>query len=155
MNRHHADGVNRCHRQVRTTDRQFWSSGNLLSAKANHQRCEALNCFELVLPLAVLLLVLFPNPSRKNLVFGDDDKQGQVDREDAFAQDGPLPSTLAVAAQKRLRVLKVIAVHDPSESLRRRKWVAVASVDVADLAFGNHNERLFVDAVLPREEAQM
>ena len=121
----------------------------------NHQRFEAVNPLELVLPLAIFLLLLLLNRPRKHMVFGDDHKQRQVYGEDAFTQNRPLPAALAVASQERLCVLKVIAIHKASKGLRRRKRVSVASIDVTDLALGNHHQRLFVDAVLPREKAQM
>ncbi len=49
----------------------------------------------------------------------------------------------------------MIAVHDAAKSLSRRKRAAIARIDVADLALGNHDQRLFVDAVLPGEESRV
>ena len=49
----------------------------------------------------------------------------------------------------------MIAIHDARQRLRRRQRTAVARIDVADLAFGNHDQRLLVNAVLPREESRV
>ena len=46
---------------------------------------------------------------------------------------------------------KLVAGDDAAERLHRRERLAVARVDVADLAFRDRHERLAVDPVLPRE----
>ena len=76
---------------------------------------------------------------RVDLRFGNDREQRQVDGIHAFAQHGPLPTTLArhCAVQERSRILEVVALHDAAKRLARRQRLAVAGVHVADLAFGN------------------
>ena len=66
-----------------------------------------------------------------------------------------MTSALTAAAEKRLRILEVIAIHDARQRLSRRQRTAVTRVDVADLAFGNHDQRFLVNAVLPREESRV
>ena len=58
------------------------------------------------------------------LVFGNDRKQRQIDRINAFAEHGALPATLAelrlrrmIAAEKCLRILEVVAADDPAQRL--------------------------------------
>src|SRR5205085_4493227 len=74
-------------------------------------------------------------------VLGDDDEQGRVDGVDAFAEDGALPAALpaprpvlAGAAQEGAGVLEVVGRGDAAERLAGRQRLAVAGVDVADLA---------------------
>src|SRR5207249_2250668 len=98
---------------------------------------------------------LFLDESSQDLVFRNYDELREVDGKHAFAKNGALPASLALATQKGVRVLKVIAVHNSRQSLRRRQRAAVTGIDITELAFRNHHERLLVDAVLPRKETRM
>ena len=111
---------------------------------ADDDRVEAVDLLQLVLPADQgLELALALELQAVDRVLGDDDEQGEVDRVDALAQDGPLPAALAdvrlaaldpgVAEQERVGVLEVVAVDDAAERLARRQRLAVAGVDVADL----------------------
>jgi len=125
---------------------------NRLAAVTDHDGVESIDRAQLFLPIAVLSIVLVLNGPGKYLVFCNDDEQREIDREYTFAQDSPLSSSLSFSFKERVSVLKVVAIHNAPESLSWWKRRAVSGVDVSDLAFRDHNERLFVDAILPREK---
>ena len=95
----------------------------------------------------------------------DHREQREVDRVDAFAQDRPLPAALAedrlvlgarrLAPQESAGILEVVAGNDLAQRLARQQRLAVACIDIADLALRHRDQRHLVDAVLPSPEAEM
>ena len=80
-------------------------------------------------------------------LLGDYDEQGEVDRVDALANNGPLaaplpaePQRVVAPGQKRPGVLEVVARNDPREGLLWLQRLAVACEDVADLPLGDHGQ---------------
>ena len=57
--------------------------------------------------------------------------------------------------RNRAGVLEVVAGDDAAQGLAGRERLAVAGVDVADLALGNGHQRHLVDAVLPAPQAEV
>ena len=98
-------------------------------------------------------------------VLGEHDEEREVDRVDAFAEDGPLPAALAgdrllvgtdlLADEEAAGVLEVVAGNDAAQGLAGRQRLAVAGVDVADLALRHGHQRHLVDPVLPAPEAEV
>src|SRR5262249_37302762 len=130
---------------------------------ANDDGAEAVELAQLVLPVDQrfqLALALDVEPVDD--ILRDHHEQRQVDGVDAFTKDGPLSAALtghglgrAGSAEEGVGVLEVVARHDPAERLARLEHVAVAGVDIADLALGNGDERHSVDAVLPAPQAKV
>jgi hypothetical protein len=100
------------------------------------------------------------------MVFRDDDKQGRVDGIHTFANNGALAAALApgksaatvvgaASNQERLSVLEVVALDVLAQRLAGRERLAVAGVDVSDLALRDSDEPGFVDRVLPAPIAEM
>ena len=137
-----------------------------LDRAADDHGVESLVLVQLVLPVDERLELLgsagFEAIDR---VFGHHREQGGVDRVDAFADDRPLPSALAphrlvvradlLAAQEPPRVLEIVAAHDLAQRLARQQRLAVAGIDIADLALRHRDQRRFVNAVLPPPQAEM
>src|SRR5262249_4293494 len=98
-----------------------------------------------------------------HLVFSDDEKQGQVQRVDAFAENGPLPTALAEQAlvplprlpEEGVSVLKIIAENDPAERLAGRERLAVAGINVANLALRHRDQGHLVNPELPAPKPKM
>jgi hypothetical protein len=99
-----------------------------------------------------------------DLLLCDHDKEGQIDRVNSFAEDGPLTTTLASLIQAILvvssfeegsRALKVVALHEMPQRLTWRQGLTIASVDVTDLALGDGDKSHFVDAVLPTPQSKV
>ena len=98
-------------------------------------------------------------------VLGHDREEREVDGVDAFAQDGPLPAALTQdrlcsglvgsPPRKRAGVLEVVAGNDLAQRLARQQRLAVAGVDITDLALRHRDQRHLVDAVLPAPESEM
>ncbi len=124
-------------------------------AVADHDRVEPAHGQQLGLPGAVLRLVVLLDRPAVGLALGNHHEQRHVDRVDALAQEAPLPAALALVVQERRSVLEVVAVDHLAQRLRRRQRLAVAGVDVADLAFGDRHQPLLVQPVLPGEIAKM
>lgn len=155
MDGHDTDRVAGHHREVRPSDRGLRGFGDKLSAVSHDDGIEAVDTLQLLLPVVVLPLVPLLDRPTEDLVFGDHDEERQVDRIDALPEDGALPSSLSLGAQKRLCVLEMVAVDDAAQRLSRRQRHTVAGVDVADLALRDRDERLRVDPVLPWVEAEV
>ncbi len=93
-------------------------------------------------------------------VLADDHKQRRVDGIDAFAQDDPLPATLSTtrrlaADQEGAGVLEVIARHHAGQRLARLERLAVAGIDVADLALRDGDQPNLVDTELPSPQPEV
>ncbi len=143
----------------------FSGSGASTGAADDH-RIEALVLAQLVLPVDERLeLLRAAGLQAVDRVFGHDREKREVDRVDAFAQDGPLAAALAqdrlvlgarrLAPQEAPGVLEVVAGNDLAQRLARRQRLAVAGIDIADLALRHRDQGHLVDAVLPPPEAEM
>ena len=92
-------------------------------------------------------------------------EEREVDGVHAFAQDRPLPAALAGDGscsgltcsphQEAAGVLEVVARDHLAQRLAGRQGLAVAGIDVADLALRHRHQRDAVDPVLPPPEAEM
>src|SRR5262249_40454347 len=129
-------------------------------------RTEAVNPLELILPAGHCLAFTRAKQLGKAVdrIFGDDHEQGRVDGIDTFAQDGPLSATLtshrrrsllAGFSEKATGVLEMVALHDAAERLAGRQRLAVARVDVADLALRDGDEWHFVETILPSPKSEV
>src|SRR5207249_5423374 len=126
-----------------------------LHLPADDHWAEAVNLAELVLPGDQRFQ--FPLPTDVEAVDGvlaDDHEQGEVDCVHAFAEDGTLPAALAergvidlddALAEKAAGVLKVVAWHHAGQRLARLQRLAVAGIDVADLALRHRHKGDLVD----------
>src|SRR5262249_6640210 len=120
--------------------------------RADNNGVEAAGAAELLLPAGDSRGFLTALELRQGVdgVLGDDDEQRGVDGVDAFAKDGALPAALTALAflafaKERARVLVVVAGDNASQGLAGQERLAVARVDVADLALRNRDQAAFVD----------
>lgn len=67
-----------------------------------------------------------------------------------FAEQAALARALSIRFQKRHRILKMVAGYVAAERLRGLERDAVARINVGHLTFAYDNERLLMNAVLPR-----
>ena len=125
-------------------------------AAADDHRIEAVDFFELCLPRidGRSFLNRLEIAQHIHRVLRDDDEQRRIDGVDTFTQDRSLSAALTACvttafAEERSRVLKVVAGDNSRECLAGRQWLAVASVDVADLPLRNRHEPHLVNDVLP------
>ena len=137
-----------------------------LDRAADDHRVEPLVLVQLVLPVDERLQLLRAAGFQAvDGVFGHDGVEGEVDRVDAFAQDRALATALTqnrlllgarrLAAQEAPGVLKVVARNNSAQRLARRQGLAVAGVNVADLALRHRDQGHLVDAELPPPEPEM
>jgi hypothetical protein len=141
VNGHDADGVGR----ARRLERPFLH----LALDAHDDGREAALTRELALPVRVLVGV--GHGPRVDAVLGHDHEERQVDGVNTFTQDRALTPALAAVLEERRRVLEERRARALRESLGGRQGRAVTRVHVADASLGNDDERLAMDAVLPRE----
>src|SRR5262249_48929762 len=113
----------------------------LAQRRSDNDRIETVNLSEPTLPIDHRVQLGAPLQVQiVDGILGDDDEEGEVDGVHAFAENHALPAALA-ARRRRLAwfektacILKVVARGDPSQYLTGRERLAVAGVDVADLA---------------------
>src|SRR5205814_4714002 len=128
-------------------------------------RAEPADIAKLLLPADQTRQLVAAVVQRVNRVFGDDGEQREIDRVNAFAEQIALSAALAgdkIAAglsqrpaDKRERILKVIAIDDARQSLSRSQRLAVARVHVAHFPLRDRDQRHLVNPILPAPKPQM
>ena len=120
---------------------------------ADHDRREALDLAEMLahrvdrLALrGVVELVV------ERALLGEDDELGEVEGVRALAQDRALGALLAAGRHEGAGVLEVRTLDHLCQRLVRAQRAAVAGEDVADLALGDRDQRVAVDAVQERAQ---
>ena len=138
-----------------------------LDRAADHHRAEAVELGQLVLPAdqRLELLLVAPVSQAVDVVLGDHTNSARLMAYTPSRRIGPLAAALAARrllvgadrspTRNAAGVLEVVAGDDAAQRLARRQRLAVAGVDVADLALRNRHQRHLMDAVLPAPEAEM
>ena len=104
---------------------------------------------ELRFPRFITVRGFFHRPG-ENAVFRNHDEQRQVNRVNAFTQNPALPAALTLRFEEADRVLEVVRIDGATERLDRLERDAVARIDLSHFTLADDNERLLMNAVLPR-----
>src|SRR6476469_4109081 len=97
----------------------------------------------------------FADRTGEDALFGDDDEQRQVNGVNALEENSALPAPLTLRFKERDRVLEVIRVNGATARLNRLERHAVARIHIRHLAFSDDDERLLMNAVLPRIQSEV